>query len=292
MGDLVVEEATHALGPGRGGELAEHPVRPQDRRRVVGLVGRPEVRGHRCPPHEPRVGLPGEAADDVLHLVREQPGGVDARVRDDLPVDVLGHREIVVGAAVQRIAGREDLVTSGHPLVPARRDVVQRRLGAAVDVLARIAVEVLAHQRRPVAAALKHGRQRRPVVEGLEAERVDVAQHVVVVGVLAGQERRAARTAQWVRREGVLEGQPATLDQLAHVGHELELVPPHVVGLDHQHVRALDRWDVGGRQGLRRWGRLRPRRRGRAVTTGGDGAEPHDQRQHRCHRPPRHRQRL
>jgi hypothetical protein len=63
-----------------------------------------------------------------------------------------------------------------------------------VDVLACVAVEVLADQRCLVAPAVEHGRERRPVVEGLEPERVDVAEHVVVVGVLAV--RNEARLGQ------------------------------------------------------------------------------------------------
>ncbi len=239
VGDLVVEATLHPVGPRRcdpGGDVAVGPRRDA---RVVGLDRRPVVRRDRGPPHEPRLGPATEVGDHPSGLRAQHPGRVATGERLDLAVHVLGQVEVGVGPAAERVPGLPVVVGAGHPLRPARRHVVQRGLRGAVDRLLAVPVEVLADQRGLVPRPLQHRGDGAPVAEGLETERLLVAVDVVVVGVLAGEEARSRRAAERVRREGVLEGQPPPLQQPLHVGHEAQVVPAHVVGLDHEHVRAL-----------------------------------------------------
>ena len=152
-------------------------------------------------------------------------------------VHVLHQVEVVVGVAVDQVPRAPEMVGAGQPLRPARRLVEQGRLAGTTHRLLAVAVEVLAHERGLVPRLLEHRRDGPPVVEGREPERVLVAVDVVVVGVLPRQEAGPRRAAQRVRREGVLEGQPPPLQQPSYVRHPAQVVPPHVVGLDHQHVR-------------------------------------------------------
>ena len=59
----------------------------------------------------------------------------------------------------------------------------------------------------------------------------------VVVGVQAGQERRASRAAQRVGGERVGEREAVALDEAANVRSEQHVVDAHVIGHDHDDVR-------------------------------------------------------
>ena len=257
--DLVVEVPLDPVGSGRCRPLGDPAIGTPARRRVVRLGRRAVVRRDRRPPDEPRLRVAAEPGDESPRLGRHHAGGVAAGEGLDLAVHVLRQVEVRVRAAVEQAPGGPRMVGAGQPLGPSRRFVEQRRLAGGADRLFAVPVEVLADQRRLVTRFLEHGRDRALVAEGREPVRLLVAVDVVVVGVLAGEEAGPRRAAQRVRREGVLERQPTIGEQPLHVRHPAHVVPAHVVGLDHQHVRPLllrllHRRLLGGDQRLARLG--------------------------------------
>ena len=182
---------------------------------------------------------PGGVPDERDRLVREHLGRVVPRTvpeRVEGPVDRQG---VVDGRRVHE----------RHPPVPTRRDVAGHR-----RVL--VPVDVLAEQPRPVARVVQPRRERRAVVEPLEpTERRDLSVDEVGVGVVAGQDARAAGTAERVHDERVGERHAPAGESLRKDRHRPQGVPALVVGHDQD--------DVGGLPGLRSRRRARVRGRGR-----------------------------
>ena len=186
--------------------------------------------------------LPREDVDEVVLRGRAVPDELAVLVE---PVVVLRVRVAAAGRTV--------------PLVPAGRD--ERRVDGF-----RIPVQILAEQPRPVAGVVHpRGDRRLLVAVGMElsvpTRRREVAENVVLVHVLAAQDRRTRGATQRVGDEEVRERRPLLHElrvdlrepRRVEVGVEVE-----VVGEDEDDVRLL------GRLGLRhrRAGRGRPRRGG------------------------------
>ena len=98
--------------------------------------------------------------------------------------------------------------------------------GRHVGVLGagRVGVDVFAHQRGAVAGGVQ-GRADRGVLQTILQEdpvaavRLGVGVDVMVVGVFAGEDRRARWAAEREGDEVVAEGDPLARDQAPHVGH-------------------------------------------------------------------------
>ena len=122
----------------------------------------------------------------------------------------------------------------------------------AVDVRRRlVAVEVLAHQGRPVAATLEAGGERVPLLAARVEEReptviATVGEDARVVRILAGEGRRTRGAAEGVGDDVVRERR-APRPQLSDVRHVLDQVPGQVVGEDEDDVRPLGRRSAGVR---------------------------------------------
>ena len=111
-----------------------------------------------------------------------------------------------------------------------------------------IQVHVLPVDARPVPRLVKPRRDGRGVGpdEGPgSAARREVREHSRVMGILAGEEARAARHAEGRGGEGVRERDPLCDQQLLHGGHVGEGVPPLIVGEEEHDVRAGRVRDAG-----------------------------------------------
>ena len=150
-------------------------------------------------------------------------------MRHEPAVDV--HREVV-----EPIRGAPE---QARELRPARRD------GDAA-----VPVEVLADDGGRVAGPPQPDRQRLAAAQTVEpAERRADRPHAVIVGVLAGEERRPRGAALRERHERVGEGHAALADQRARPRHRRHVRRRLVVGLDHDHVGRRRRRGRSGRKG-------------------------------------------
>ncbi len=146
-------------------------------------------------------------------------------------------------AAVLVEVGAHVVARDRVPLVPA---------GGHVGPF--VAVHVLADEDSPVVLGLEPGRYCR-LLAARGAELLEaalwwlVAEDLVVVSVLAAQDRRPRRAAQRVRHEGVLEGGTTLDEQGLEVRHVGDRTGIQVVGEDHDHVRAIRRLGVRLRVG-------------------------------------------
>ncbi len=175
----------------------------------------------------PAVGRP--AGDQLDRLVRVGVGRV--RLRRGRGVGILG-----IGAVGDPLAVLEQLVAVEE--VGPLRAVPFRPTRGNADGASLVAVEELADVRRVVPGALQPHRQRLRRVEAVEApERRRVAEHAVVVGVLAREQRGARRAAERPVRHAHREGRPAAADQLGDPAHVAHRVLRLVVAHDHDDVR-------------------------------------------------------
>jgi hypothetical protein len=160
------------------------------------------------------------AANDPARDPAQRSRQVIARLSAEAAAAAVG-RELVVVVATR--------AQGGAPPVPARRDLV-------LPPLALVPVEEPADMDGPVAGALEPPGE--DVARCAQAP-VVVAEHAVVVPVLARRERRARRAAQWRRDHEVGERRAAIGQVLEGPGHvaPLECDAGLVVGDDHQHVR-------------------------------------------------------
>ena len=167
---------------------------------------------------EERLARRDAALDEVERLAGQNASlevGRRRAVMDDRPVLV---QVVVVGV----LGVRQRPV----PLVPARRH--------ETAVLLAVAVQELAHERRPVAGLLKPQGKR---VRGVEqAEAVAIVDPVVVC-ILAGLEGSPGGTAEREVDEVVGEGRALVADQRSDLRHRFHRLHGLIVGHDDDHVR-------------------------------------------------------
>ena len=235
---LAVNAGDARLLRGRERLALAQPGRRGDRQGVVGGVLRVlqirsgvrvprrrdirSVRSERGHLEHERLVRRGGRGDERRGPGREHVGQVVVRC-----VPVIAHFAVLV----ERVVELPVTVARHIPSVPARRD----RVGGGV------AVEVLAHQRGAVAGLLQRHRERlRLVAVGVvglvPAVVTGVGEYPVVVGVLAGEDRRTRRAAQRIDDVVMRERQPGLL-QRKHVRHVADQVPGQVVGEDEDEVR-------------------------------------------------------
>ena len=204
-GDLLVEHAAHPRRACRRRDVRVAAAGARQVRRVALLVRRAEVRRDRREVEEERPGGAVVLRHELARELAQHVGLVLAAMRVvDPAVHVEERVHVVVGAAraVAAVRGPRDRAV---PVGPAVGDVAERRLAGDLGALRAVPVEVLPDEAGLVAARAQRRRERRMVVEGLEAVGAGVREDMVVVGVAAGQERRAGRAAQRVRAERVAE---------------------------------------------------------------------------------------
>ncbi len=221
------------------------------RRRRIRRVG-----SERRELEEERLARRGRAVDE-----RHAPASQDIGQVVPRPMPEIVERPVLVELIVKfRVPPSSDV-----PFVPARRNIGGRHRGLLGTL--EVAVEILAHHRRAVARALERHVECVELIP-VRVERADptvgahVREHPGVVRKIAGEDRRARRTAQRIRDEIVVEGHALRLERL-HLGHETNQVRRQVVS-EHKHdvrpVRHARRARRGDRGQPRGTG---PTRRGR-----------------------------
>ena len=190
--------------------------------RILGtpvVVGRrPELLGqlrqHPCQPAGVGRHLDVRELHQLAGEVRVAPGPQPA---------VRVHHEVVV------VVGRH--VEQPAPGAEAGRDL-------PVGVQRSVAVQPLPDKRGPVAVGLQPGGQGVGAIRhAIPAVGVEVPCDSVVVGVLAGDERRPRRAAEGERVDRIGELRPLVHEQLPDVWHELQVAGRHVIGHDDEDVR-------------------------------------------------------
>ncbi len=181
-------------------------------------------------------------------------GVVVARVEDRVAVEAVGvEQAVLVERVAVELVGRR--VDGRVPLAPARR-----HLGRVGDP---VLVQELADMNGAVAGALEPDREPLALVEPpVAAVRRGVAEHPVVVRILAREERCPRRAAERIRHERAVEGRALGCERIAHAGHHPHRLERLVVGHQHDDVRALR---GGGAGGSRREERREQEGRGDAL---------------------------
>ena len=175
--------------------------------------------------------LAGRVARDQVH---RSLGVVVGAVEDRVAADAVRPEQPVL---VQRVApeavGRG--VDRAVPLVPARRHVGGRRV-------APVAVQELADVERAIPGALEPEREVVARVElAVAADGRPVAEHAVVVGVLAGEEGGARRAAERERHEAAREGGAA-----ARRSGRARSASPAATRASGRRSSGPGRWDAAG----------------------------------------------
>ncbi len=201
-------------------ELVPVPDRRQRLRGGADPVGgvEPSVRRHVRGPDEERLRVRRPLLDQPLDLVVHVVDVVEPVVVPRLPVPVHLVELVVVLADDGRV------------------EPVPSRLAPAMGPEA---VEVLARERRAVSGPVEPYRQRPVGLQRRIGEAALVGLHAVVLRVLAGEDRRPRRAAQRVRRQRVRERHARAAQQLAGLGHPVQVARGHVVGADQDDVGPL-----------------------------------------------------